>query len=373
MANRPSRLVVPIYAPSFDGRFYGRWPKGDKPGVGAVLGANAVASSAATAAITTAIRMQAAAQARVAAVAGLSTGIQLAGTSNVRAAATAALQGTPDFTPFYVGKFDVGTIGAAANTEYVNFNAGSNAIVYANDYTGPFGETKIGKVQLTATQSSGEYFYGGSPRLAQAIPCLTGNEFWGRAYFLWPTNWCNGGLGSPPYGEPVFGAIKFLRLFFDTDYRLTLLLGRDDGGSGAFLSGSCASTSISPVLGFANSEIGSTNSYASSYIPLTRDTWWAIQWYVKFGTAGGSDGIFRAWVNDTRVINATNVKTRPPTAPSTVASGFACPGDLINGGPGNNNPFFVANMVFATHLSPPTTVDSFGTKYIPSTTNALDF
>lgn len=279
------------------------------------------------------------------------------------------------FTPFYVGKFNVGTNGQQALVEYTGNSAlGSNNTVYSSDVPGPFGETKVGKVQLLP-YTTDEYYYGGFVRTPSAIPATTGAEMWARAYFRFPTNWCNGGQGSPPFPESVNGAIKFFRLFFDTSNRLTLMLGDQRGGAGSFptgaSSGTCALPSASPILGMANSEIGSTNHFASTLPVMTRDQWWAIQWYVKFGDPNVANGIFRAWVNDTRVIDATNVKTRPSTAPTTVAQGFAMPGDLWNGGPGANNPFYVANMIMATSASPPTTLDSGGAPYIPSSVNAL--
>lgn len=102
MANRPSRLVVAAYEPSYDGRYHLRYPNGDKPVAGAELAAIAAGSASASAAITAAIRMAAQVKSAAAASAGLSTAIRLRGNAAARAAASGVLFGTaPGLQDFY--------------------------------------------------------------------------------------------------------------------------------------------------------------------------------------------------------------------------------------------------------------------------------
>lgn len=85
-----SRLVIPVRAPSFDGRYWGNYPHGDKPETGAELAAAAQGQVNAAAQLSTAIRLAAAAQARVAGSGGMSSGIRFAASAVSRVSASAA-------------------------------------------------------------------------------------------------------------------------------------------------------------------------------------------------------------------------------------------------------------------------------------------
>lgn len=290
--------------------------------------------------------------------------------------------GQADFTPRGLGLFTTGTNGQPCNAEFDDYGADNNPIIYTNEVTGPFGETKVGKVQLldylSAPNKINGYFYGGYPKVSSPISCNIGDELWGRIYMRFPTTYCFSGMGTGGgYPENVNGSLKYFRVFFDGSNRCTLLLGSNENSSIWMNQGSCGSTSTTPVIGACNSEVTSTNFAASPLIVLTRDTWFAIQWYIKFNT---SNGIFRAWVNGTRILNATNAVTRPTGAQYTTCS-FAMPGDYYNGGPLNYGMFaYVANFIIATNASPPSTKDgqaisgdSQGAIFIPHTLSAFDF
>lgn len=75
MPGRPARYVASCPTASFDGRYYARWPNGDKPGgVGAVLASNARVKQTPSGALTTAIRIAVASSAMAFSTAALSTG-----------------------------------------------------------------------------------------------------------------------------------------------------------------------------------------------------------------------------------------------------------------------------------------------------------
>jgi len=114
MANRPSRLVVPAFALSYDGHYHLRYPHGDKPVTGAELVAHAEAIAAATGAFGAQIRLGGLALGRAGAAGGLSTAIRLAALANARAFASAAfptdgLQATHYVAPD-AGGSGIGTI-----------------------------------------------------------------------------------------------------------------------------------------------------------------------------------------------------------------------------------------------------------------------
>lgn len=92
MSNRPSRLIVPVRAPSFDGRYWGRYPFGNKPQ--ADLSADAQARLAVAGGLSTGIRAQGSAIDTTTGSAALATAIRLAGSGASQASVTAALAGT---------------------------------------------------------------------------------------------------------------------------------------------------------------------------------------------------------------------------------------------------------------------------------------
>lgn len=288
---------------------------------------------------------------------------------------SAAGGGGSSFAPVFVGTFDVGTNGQPCNTEYSAMSAfdGTNPIVYASG-SGLFGETKVGRVQLNAGQSTASgYYYGGHLNLP-AIPWLVGDEVWVRLVVSFNPLFCVGGVGNPPWPEDVNGALKWFRAFFDTNNRLTLLMGRQDNGAGEFPSGpnqgTCASSSVAPVVGMVNSEISTTNVYASSYPVIARGTPVSMCWYIKAAT--GTSGIMRYWMNSTLLINATAIGTK--VSGINAFQSIAAPGDYYNGGPVDNNYMCdVSNAIVATGDSPPPWTDSNGFPFIPETANAFDY
>lgn len=97
MSNRLSRLVVPIYSASSDGRYWGRYPLGNKPITGADLAANAQDLSSVSAAVSTAIRLGGAAHDAASASAGISTSIKLAASAGDIVTASGSFAGVFDY------------------------------------------------------------------------------------------------------------------------------------------------------------------------------------------------------------------------------------------------------------------------------------
>lgn len=312
--------------------------------------------------------MQSLAASTLAGCAVKSMGIGLITQSGPRSIPAGGGGGGTDFTAFYAGTFETGTVGNNANVEYSGYSGTGFPIKYSNDVTGPKGETKVGKVPLPTT--TGDNLYGGFLNTASPIPSAIGNEMWLRAFIMFPTSYC-AGMGD--HLDPWTGAIKFWRARFDTNYRLTYMLGRQDNGSGELAHNACGNVANVPVQGMINSEVSNANQYATTFPVLTRDVWHCLQWYIKFNTSGG---IMRTWVNNTPVISMTTA-TRPVGGSTydQLNDGMALPGDYYNGAPISNGQTlcYVANILMATHLSPPTTTDTNGNKYIPSSADARDY
>ena len=118
MPNRPSRIVISIPTASYDGRYWGRYPHGDKPVAGAELVADAIAQAAAIAQLSAAIRLGASPQAVAAASAALSTAIRLSAAATDVASASASFGDSlannaySDYTTFWVNH----ETGSAANS-----------------------------------------------------------------------------------------------------------------------------------------------------------------------------------------------------------------------------------------------------------------
>jgi hypothetical protein len=132
MPNRPSRIVIGIPTASFDGKFYGRYPHGDKPSTGAVLQADAQARASVNAPLATGIRLLATAADQVSFGGGLSTGIRPAAnaidiansagalTTQIRLTAAAADQALASGS--FIAVQDVTTFSVeGTGTEYVYF------------------------------------------------------------------------------------------------------------------------------------------------------------------------------------------------------------------------------------------------------------
>lgn len=91
MPNRPSRIVIPVWEPSYNGLYYPRWPNGDKPNTGAILAADALGVVASAAALSAQIRLAAATSVRSASTAGLSSAIRMQAAAADVASATGLL------------------------------------------------------------------------------------------------------------------------------------------------------------------------------------------------------------------------------------------------------------------------------------------
>jgi hypothetical protein len=115
MANRFSRLVAPAYAPSYDGRYHLRYPRGDKPVQGAELEAIALSQMAASGNLSAAIRLAAIAQGRVAAAGALSTAIRLNAAAQGDVSFWAAFAGPPQPTHFVAPDGSESGIGTISN------------------------------------------------------------------------------------------------------------------------------------------------------------------------------------------------------------------------------------------------------------------
>lgn len=133
MANRNSRIVVPVFAPSFGGGYWGRYPNGDRPNAGADLAAAATDSAAMAAAASTAIKLGAGAQDAAAAGGGVSTAIKIgAGAAGV-VSAGAGFAGVFDY---YIA------------TNGLDTNAGTQAAPWAitalNTKRGTYARKRVG-------------------------------------------------------------------------------------------------------------------------------------------------------------------------------------------------------------------------------------
>jgi hypothetical protein len=93
MANRLSRILVPVYAASYDGRFHGRYPLGNKPNVGADLAGNAAGRASSISALLSAIKLAATSNDAATVTAGVSTAIRLGASAADVASAVAGLAG----------------------------------------------------------------------------------------------------------------------------------------------------------------------------------------------------------------------------------------------------------------------------------------
>lgn len=266
------------------------------------------------------------------------------------------------FTPFYAGKFTAGNIGALCNTEYSGFNSTDNnaRVVYSNDITGPFGETRVGKVlclQPTPqnTTADGPWaFYGGAIN-GGTFSTANGADLWVRAYLYFPTSWC---CGSGNANSDWFGSTKFFRLIWDGAYRQTLLMAD-------YAHNACSLPSQTPYLDVLNSEVSSQNVTLTKQI-LARDTWYAIQLHWKFNDSGA--GIGEVWLNSTRLGRSTTQTNRPVGSQYDTCNAMNVPGDYFNGSPYQTTAFYVANII-ATQQAP-NTLDSFGNPYISPSLDA---
>lgn len=129
MVNRPSKLIIPAYAPSYDARYYGRYPNGDKPFSGAVLEAVASGRAAAAGPLTTAIRLAGGAASVASATSGMSTSIRLMAAASGLAIATGALSvGASEirYNPGHYMNVDVGSGGGGLSGWISQINSIAN-------------------------------------------------------------------------------------------------------------------------------------------------------------------------------------------------------------------------------------------------------
>lgn len=126
MASRKSTLFVPVNAPSFDGRWHGRYPNGDKPPELNALAAGQVSS---TAALSTQVRLGATAADVVAAVAAITTQKRLVAAATAQATATGALSSSASndstlllYTDITAGPTSGGELDGGAYLSVFGFN-----------------------------------------------------------------------------------------------------------------------------------------------------------------------------------------------------------------------------------------------------------
>jgi len=189
MANRPSRLVVPVRAASFDGRFWGRYPNGDKPDTGAVLAADASGRVGAGGQLSSAIRLGAAASDVAAGSGGLSSGIKLGASAQDTASASASLPSSTN--PVVSYNFDsLSSLPAAFDT----YGGGVISTEQAYGGSGKSVKCTIGNGATDANFLAGRFL---PHNLGQ------GDEIWVRFRTFFPTGF-NFDAGS--------GNLKFFRI-----------------------------------------------------------------------------------------------------------------------------------------------------------------
>jgi hypothetical protein len=129
VANRNSRIVIPVRAVNYDGHYWGDYPNGNKPNTGAVLQADALGRIGAAGQLTTAIRLGAGAQDVIAGGGGLSSGIKLAAGAQDVVSESAQLNGPAfDFSGLYTSQ----------NMTVDDNTSGADAITWRTDEAEPY-------------------------------------------------------------------------------------------------------------------------------------------------------------------------------------------------------------------------------------------
>jgi hypothetical protein len=308
VANRPSRIVVPVRAASYDGRYWGRYPNGDKPNSGAVLQADAQGRVGAGGQLSTAIRLGAGAQDVASGGAGMNSGIRLGATAQDVASATGNFGGfTPPGSVFYTSDFNSATDGADVSGTVMNFGAIDGPMRYSADFsrsnqgTGksikfPFGPLPPGQTYGLAFDFGAQYRevtfqywlrYPSGYRHVDS-PSSDNDKFFRIHQRTGGAN----PIDAPGYdtGEKM-GCSTELAARGDTQY-CDLASEWDIGTDGQ---GFTARSGLSGTLAVACSDF---------ITPADFDVWTKIMWYVKAPTAKGTGrAILKLWKNDVLMIN----------------------------------------------------------------------
>ena len=260
--------------------------------------------------------------------------------------------GSPTYTPFFKSALGAGTPGQNATTDFNNLSGRSTVV--STDISGPFGESQIVKVGVLVANSGN---YGGSFNNS-GTPLSVGDETWFRLYCYFPTAFCAGAGGGGDFDQ----SIKFYRPTFASGQRLY-------GKLGGFTNNACANTATSPtMLGLACDFAPVSNDYVNSPQPIPRDTWVALQWYIKHGQTAGTS-VARVWIGSAYQGDITMTEPMYPATASDI--GFYALGDYYNGGAKQDTWFYISNVI-ATKQQP-NTVDSGGRPYISPTARISDF
>lgn len=361
MANRSSRIVIPVRAASYDGQWWGDYPFGNKPNSGAVLQADALGNVGAAGQLSTAIRLGGAAQDVAGAGGGLSSGIKLAAGAQDVASATASFSvPAPTYVPWLKSVLGTGTVGALATNEFNNLGGGVRNTRVSNDITGPFGESQIVKV-TAQTGSSGNF---GGAYNSSGVALSAGDTTWYRTYYYFPSSFCAGDGG----GGDGDGQLKFLRVEFTNGNRLTFKLG-------GFAHNACALSSAAPTALGVATEIGTaSNNYYASPTLIPRDQWVALQIKLVHGTTKAASSV-EAWLGTTYLGLATIDRDgdgggqQYPASPSDIA--FISQGDYWNGDVHQTTAYYTSNSIFTKQA--PNTLDSGGRAFIHPLTRISDF
>lgn len=165
MANRNSRIVIPIYQPSYDGRYWGPYPNGNKPNAGAALAGDAAIRASVAAALSTQIPLGGGASCVSTSLAGLSTAIRLAAAASARSIATATLPSTfvPDAGWSVSGTFDNGQT-LTVNRPAADLGTAPNVVLYAEFRGNTLGANVANPQQIgTFSEFTNQTDTGGPP------------------------------------------------------------------------------------------------------------------------------------------------------------------------------------------------------------------
>lgn len=346
MANRNSRLVVPVRAASYDGRYWGRYPFGDKPNVGAALAGDAQDRVNAGGSLSTQIRLGAGAQDVAAAGGGINTGIKLAAAAQGRVGASAALPSSL-YTPILKRDFSGGTNGSLASGSTA-FIAPESRTIFSNAITGPYGEPIVCRTGFTAQDQGafGGQLWGGS------LSVSDGDDLWIRVWDYFPSTWNFGYSPNNPTNDGWL-ATKWFRYFFSS--------GGDNcwqtAGAGNLWGLTCESG------GNFNLDYPTAGITAPT---LPRNQWICRDYHVRHHN-NASLGFIRAW-QDGVFIGQINGTTK---AAGAVNITQFLVGNYYNGGAPGAQVYYMANIIVTTQT--PDAVDSGGRPLIGMTRKVADF
>lgn len=269
----------------------------------------------------------------------------------------------PSYSPIVANTLAGGTNG----NNVAGISGVGPGMQYSNDITGPFGESTVAKVSVTA----GEHGYGGWVDLNAhnlSNTNLAGTDLWIRVYHYFPSGWCAGYILNNAQGDDGYGSTKWMRLnWANSGAHMTYQLSE-------FAHAACSTSGSSPTVGFVSLEgflDGGTGFYWVTSPPLiSRGTWHALQWHVHFATTE-ADSYIRLWIDDTFI-------EQPPKQCATISAGGGTDfidalvfGDYWNGTPWQSTAHYIANLIITRET--PNTTDAGGRPYISPSANAADF